>query len=332
MRRRCLILVFLLNLGAEQTLYAQPRHLYSSAVVSGMHLPVWSAKDLGLFQKYGLNVDVVVISGGTIGMQSLLGGSTQTSSSAAMGPINTVLAGGDAVVIGGVLNKNLLKFVARKEIRKPMDLIGKKIGVTGFGGSNEFGVLLALGEWKIPRHAVNIIPTGVSAARIASVEAGGSDATVLPYSSAIMAADKGFNTLGDLAEIVPEFPDRLLIVTRSFLKKERDTVKRYLQAMSESIYLLKSNRQRERSIASFAKVLRAERKIAEEIYDSYQKVFSFPPRVGKKGMRAVVEIMQQQTGRPKSDFELARFIDESVLDELEKEGFFKKLEMEYQRR
>jgi len=147
-----------------------------------------------------------------------------------------------------------------------------------------------------------------------------------------MAADKGFNTLGDLAEIVPEFPDRLLIVTRSFLKKERDTVKRYLQAVSDSIYMHKSNRQSERSIGSFAKVLRTERKTAEEIYDSYPKVFSFPARVGQKGMRAVVEIMQQQTGRPKSDFELARFVDESILDELEKEGFFKELKLEYQRR
>jgi ABC-type nitrate/sulfonate/bicarbonate transport system substrate-binding protein len=118
MRRCCFIVAFLFSLGAEQSLDAQARHLYGSAAVSGMHLPVWTAKDLGLFQKYGWSVDVVVISGGTIGMQSLLGGSTQTSSSAAMGPINSVLAGGDAVIIGGVLNKNLLKFVARKEIRE----------------------------------------------------------------------------------------------------------------------------------------------------------------------------------------------------------------------
>ena len=76
---------------------------------------MWPANDIGLSQKYGLSVDVVVISG----MQSLLGGSTETSSSsAAMGPINNVLAGGDAVIIGGVLNKNLLKFVPRKEIRE----------------------------------------------------------------------------------------------------------------------------------------------------------------------------------------------------------------------
>ena len=121
---RCLILVLLFSLGAEHSLHAQPLHLYSSAAVAGMHLPVWSAKDLGLSQKFGLSVDMVVISGGTIGVQSLLGGSTQTSSSNAMGAINTVMSGDDAVIIGGVLNKNLLKFVARKEILREVDLNG----------------------------------------------------------------------------------------------------------------------------------------------------------------------------------------------------------------
>ena len=119
MRRCCFIVAFLFSLGAEQTLDAQPRHLYSSATVSGIHLPVWPANDIGLSQKYGLSVDVVVISGGKIGMQSLLGGSTETSSSyAAMGTDRWRLAGGDAVIIGGVLNENLLKFVPRKEIRE----------------------------------------------------------------------------------------------------------------------------------------------------------------------------------------------------------------------
>jgi len=64
----------------------------------------------------------------------------------------------------------------------------------------------------------------------------------------------------------------------------------------------------------------------------YENVFSFPPRVGRKGMAAVIELMQEETGRPKAEFELHRFLDESILDELEKEGFFKKLESEYARK
>jgi hypothetical protein len=35
--------------------------------------------------------------------------------------------------------------------------------------------------------------------------------------------------------------------------------------------------------------------------------------------------MQQQSGSVKSDFELKRFLDERLLDELERDGLFKKL-------
>ena len=297
-----------------------------------MHLPLWAAKEFAIFGKYGLNVDPVAITGGAIGMQALLGGSIQVASIAAMGPINTVLAGGEPVVVGSVLNKYLLKIVARNEIQKPSDLIGKKIGITSFGGANEFGILLALKEWKIPRNAITLLATGAAPSRVASVQAGGTDATVLPYSNAIMAAGKGLNTIGDLGELVPEFPDRLIIVSRSFLKKDREIVKRYIQALSESIIMFKTNGDREKGITDFGKLLRVNRKQAEEIYETYRDVFSFPPRVGQKGMHAVIEIMQQQTKRPLADFELSRFVDESVIDELEREGFFKRLEAEYTRK
>jgi hypothetical protein len=66
--------------------------------------------------------------------------------------------------------------------------------------------------------------------------------------------------------------------------------------------------------------------IAERAYDSYYDVFSFPPRTGRKGLQDVLEIIQAESaGRPKTGFALNRFLDESIMDELEQEGFFKKL-------
>ena len=37
-----------------------------------------------------------------------------------------------------------------------------------------------------------------------------------------------------------------------------------------------------------------------------------------------LEQMQQQSGGARSDYEIKRYLDESVIDELEREGFFKK--------
>lgn len=312
------------------SLAAQQRHLHSSAGVGGAQIPLWTGKDLGTFRKYQLDVESVLIPGGARGMQALLGGSVHSANMAAMVPIRTSLAGGDVVIVGGFLNKNLLKFVAQKTITKPGDLRGKKVGIANFGGSNEFGVLLALREWGIPREAVNIIPAGGSAARLIAMDARGLDATVISYDHALIAAQKGMTILGDLAEIVPEFPDRLIVARRSFLDKERDTIKRFLQALSESIYQVST--QREKILPIISRHLKVDRKVAEETYDLYHNVFSLPPRVGRKGVRDVADVVLQQMGRPKEEVNLSRLIDESLIDELEREGFFNKLQKEYTQR
>jgi len=312
------------------SLAAQQRHLHSSAGVGGAQIPLWTGKDLGTFRKYQLDVESVLIQGGARGMQALLGGSVHSANMAAMVPIRTSLAGGDGVIVGGFLNKNLLKFVAQKTITKPGDLRGKKVGIANFGGSNEFGVLLALREWGIPREAVNIIPGGGSTARLMAMDARGLDATVISYDHALIAAQKGMTILGDLAEIVPEFPDRLIVARRSFLDKERDTIKRFLQALSESIYQVST--QREKILPIISRHLKVDRKVAEETYDLYHNVFSLPPRVGRKGVRDVADVVLQQMGRPKEEVNLSRLIDESLIDELEREGFFNKLQKEYTQR
>jgi len=64
----------------------------------------------------------------------------------------------------------------------------------------------------------------------------------------------------------------------------------------------------------------------------YHDVFSLPPRVGRKGMRGVLDIVLQQMGRAKGDVDLNRLIDEGLLDELEKDGFFKRLQKQYAQR
>src|SRR5262245_35398819 len=68
-----------------------------------------------------------------------------------------------------------------------------------------------------------------------------------------------------------------------------------------------------------------DQKIIEENYNTYGRIFAFPPRVGRKGLEGVLEQVQQQTDEAKTEFELGRFLDESMIDELEREGFFKRI-------
>jgi NitT/TauT family transport system substrate-binding protein len=320
-----LLLSVFLTFCAGSDLKAQQSHIHSGAGVSATQLPFWTAKHLGIFDKYGLQVELVAISSGARGMQALLGGSTHSANMAAMSPIRTVLGGGDVVIVAGYLNKSLFKLVSQKDIRNPMELRGKRIGIANFGGSTEFGVLMALKGLNLSRDSVKLLPAGGSGARFAALEAKGLDATLLPYGEALVAEKKGFTTLADLAELVPEFPDRLIIVRRTSVKNERGNVKGLLQAVSEALFEIKNKANREKIVTVLAKEIRVDRKQAEENYDEYQEAFSLPPRVGRIGLAAVLELMQQETGKAKGDLSVNRFVDESVLDEMEREGFFKRL-------
>jgi ABC-type nitrate/sulfonate/bicarbonate transport system substrate-binding protein len=51
-----IVIFFLVLVTASPCLNAQQRHLHSSAGVGSNQIPMYVANDLGLFEKYGLNV------------------------------------------------------------------------------------------------------------------------------------------------------------------------------------------------------------------------------------------------------------------------------------
>ena len=93
---------------------AQPRFIHAYSGTSSAQLAIWAAKDLGLFAKYGLDADLVFISGSARAMQALLGGSIQAADSDGIGPINAIQRGGDAVIVAGLINKSFFSSSHRK--------------------------------------------------------------------------------------------------------------------------------------------------------------------------------------------------------------------------
>jgi NitT/TauT family transport system substrate-binding protein len=310
------------------SLYAGERFYDGSAGGSGVReLPLFVAKDLGIFEKYGLDTELIATNGGSPLVQALVGGSLQSASVAAMAPIRAIHSGANLQIVAGFLNKNMYSFVTRPQIQKPSDLRGKTIGVASFGAANEFSVLMVLKALGISPNDVNLRIAGGSLARLAAIEHGALDATVVPHSNNGVAVSKGIRLFADLAKVVKEFPDGTIVMKRNLPERERASAKRFLQALSESVYRLKTEPQlREKIVATIQKRMRVNRQYAEEVYDEYQDVFSYPPRVGREGLADVLEMIARQSGKTQAEFKIDRYLDESILDELAAEGFFKKLE------
>jgi len=320
---RVLSLVTILLFGIAPGLLAQERQIATYSGLSGSLGPQWVSVDRRLFEKYGSKIEWVLMTGGVRGIQALLSGSANYYTGDPVGAISVSLQGGDIIIIGTMLNRIVGSIVARKEIREPSDLRGKKIGIASFGGATELSVILALKKWNMPPEAVTLIQSGIPSDRLtALMKSGGLDATPLAPPHSFEAARRGLNVLIDFKDI-EAFPSRVIAVRRSFLEKNRETVKRFLKAYSEAVF--EFNNDKKLGIATYAKWLKEENtKVNEETYDYFRTLLSFPPRaVRGQGLRTGIQMIAQRLGRGTTDINLEQFLDESLLDELEKEGFYK---------
>ena len=87
--------------------------------VSGFQGATWVAKDLKIFDKHGLDVDVIMITGGARSTAALLSGSTQFGTGSATAPLLAAARGSDIKIIAASYNKFPYAFIAKADIRSP---------------------------------------------------------------------------------------------------------------------------------------------------------------------------------------------------------------------
>jgi NitT/TauT family transport system substrate-binding protein len=304
-------------------LYAAEKLVADYGGHAGFQSAVWVAKDLRIFEKYGLDVEVIMITGSARSVAALFGGSTQFATGSATGPLAAAARGTDIKIIAASYNKFPYAFVVKPDIRTPKDLRGKKINILNFGGSNDLALQLALKEWGMKPTDVQTIIGGDSPTRLGALMAGRMDATVLSPPHLTIAVKAGYRILADMGEMSANFPQSTLNVKGSSLRDHRDRVKRFVRAYAEAIQRIKTDR--ESTMKIFAQRMRVEDlETLKSTYDYFAPRFSFPPRVNLEGVHEILKFYAEQN----ADFKNRapeEFVDHSLLDELEKEGFFKKL-------
>lgn len=131
----------------------------SYASVTGSRIPLWIAKDAGLFEKYGLNVNLVVIAAGNAAIGALASGDVEILG--APGATTMVSAAkGLPFAIIGTFGPAAWKLAAHPSITSFQDLRGKTVGISRPGTTIEFATKRALQKLGytpgkdvyIPRH------------------------------------------------------------------------------------------------------------------------------------------------------------------------------------
>jgi len=285
--------------------------------IAGYQLPLWVNKEADISKKYGIDLEPLLISGGALGMQALLANSIQISQNSASAAVSAALRGAPLVLIATLENRMSAQVVSRPEIKTPQQLIGKKIGILRFGGSNDTGIQWALRAWKIDPKQVTVLQTGATNARLTALTLGQIDATILSYPEIHIARKRGMNVLADIGEF-SAYPNTSLMVTRAFLEKQRPLAKNLLKSEIDAVNYVRTNR--EGSIRALKKYLRVDdNESIEATYDFFSRRTDALPRTNLDGLKNILKEMGQPQRNPND------FVDMSLLDEIEKEGFMQKL-------
>jgi NitT/TauT family transport system substrate-binding protein len=311
---RFLLLLAGLMVGLGADTHAQQKVAASYPGIAGYNIPFWVGLDGGEFKKAGLEIDPVMISGGSKSMQALLSGGLDFAHVSGGVSVQANLSGADVTILATAANSMSAGVIAAKDIKTFQDLRGKKIGIASFGGNNDIGLRFAFKKNGInPDKDVTFLQMGGERNRLTALERGAITATIMSPPGLFVAEAQGYNRLGDLNAMGMRYPELSIVGRKRDLKERRDLVRRYLRAYLESVRVMKGNRDLTvRVIEKYIHV--GSRTEALKTYDYFVKSISDTLRTEREGITEFLATLEAKTpGVSKRNAN--EFIDESVLEE-----------------
>jgi len=264
----------LLHHGNSPSAFAQLTRLKTSySALTANMAAYWLAKDAKIFEKHGLNVDVVLIESGVTTVQALTAGETQIAMGGGTVAVSSNLAGSDIISIASIESRLPYALLAQKEIKSIDQLKGKRLAVSRFGSASDLAARLILQRYGLtPDKDVTLLQTGGTSTRLSALSKRSIDCTVLTPEFFNVGKKAGFTILVDPTQYDIPFPQLEVITSRAFLKAQPDLATRYLRAIIEGIHMVKNNP--EPSIRTLAKYLKIDdREALEDVYRLYKEIY-----------------------------------------------------------
>jgi ABC-type nitrate/sulfonate/bicarbonate transport system substrate-binding protein len=309
------LLLFAMIIGSGGVAHGQQKVAASYPGIAGYNIPFWVALDAGEFKKAGLEVDPVMISGGSKSMQALLSGGLDFAQVSGGVSVQANISGADVTILATAANSMSAGVIAAKEIRTFQDLRGKRIGIASFGGNNDIGLRFAFKKNGInPDKDVTFLQMGGERNRLTALERGAIAATIMSPPGLFVAEAQGYSRLGDLNTMGMRYPELSIVARKRDLKERRDLARRYLRAYLESVRVMKGNR--DLTVRVIEKYIHVGSKAeAIKTYDYFVKSISDTLRTEREGITEFLATLETKTpGLSKRNPN--EFIDESVLEEV----------------
>jgi NitT/TauT family transport system substrate-binding protein len=297
--------------------------------ISGFQAPLYLGERAGLFKKNQLEAQLIYMPGGSLIVQTLLSNEVGIASLAPPSAVGAWVKGAELSLVAGGIERALNVLMVSPKIKKVEDLKGKRVAISRFGSLSDVSLRDALAFHKLRANQdVVVAQIGGLGERMVALTSGVVDGAILNVDQVFQAEKLGFQILIDLRKLPLTYSTQGVVVSNNFLRAQRSTVKRFLRVYIEGIKIFKTDK--EYSMETLGRYIKtSDREILSKTYDVYRDAWESVPLVRREGIQQVLDSIPEAKG---VKLNLDNLIDNSLIHELEKEGFLAELYLDKSKR
>lgn len=286
--------------------------------------PLYIAKDKRFYEKYGLDVQLILVNSGSLVAQMFQAGEIQITANAPASLVSLAATGEKLSFFFGLSNTSPFSVVTQPNIRRAEDLKGKKIGTARFGGSSHISALIAL-EYlglDLKRDKITLIQTGVDPDRMVALENKAIDAGMLQRVATKIMTGKGFYNLLNMHSSKLPYQNTGLTVKKDYAVANPKIVDGFTRATIEAYadIFKKENKQSFKEI--IARNLRLRNvEAAEDFYIEAQEELDRKPYPTLDGFKIVIKYVAEQNPKAAA-IKAEEIVDNGWLKRLDDDKFF----------
>ena len=323
-----LALCFCQSLYAAQTPQksgkpAAPKVRISQSAVSARSTILWTAQELGLFAKHGVDLEAIYLRTSPLQMTALATGEVQFAASGGAPILSAVSGGQDLKIIASSSNRLTYDLVVRPEIKETKDLRGKRLGVTTIGGTTWMAAYLALEHLGLDanRDQIRINAIGNQTILAQAVESGIIDATLLdPFLSRGMKL-KGLPVLVELRRAKIPFTNSAIAVNGNFMRDNPEVIEAVLKGLFEAQAFISAPSNRNAVIQTMMRHMKLnDPTVLEDGYQDLLIGLEKKPYVAAEGLRNIQRMMATLNAKVLRS-KVEDIIDNRFIRKLDESGF-----------
>jgi NitT/TauT family transport system substrate-binding protein len=288
--------------------------------MSAAMAPLWYAQDTRLFDKFGVQVELLYIQGQPIALPALVTKEIDVLLTSGGSAVPFIMNGLPLIMVANLNNIQPYRLLTAPEIKHARDLKGKKMAVSRIGATSHQLAVMSLERLGLKANDMTYLQVGGQAERLAALKVRSVDATLINPPANLTARKLGFNEIFDLKELGENFLFQVLVTRKADAEAKAEWLQRFIRMTMEAVRLMKADQQT--TIRIIGKYLREnDREALEESYKVHALSMVDYPLVSRSAVEdAYNDALKVLKGSAPRNSNIDTMYDNSLLQGMKKES------------